>query len=147
MYGFLALLVWGYMTVWFGIAVVQKRNDLADVAWGLGFVLLAWASWFMGTGHLLAAAVNVLVTIWGVRLAWHIHRRHQGRPEDFRYAAWRKEWGGLAFAAIVRTNFPPSRRAHVLHRVAGTRSESFVVGSEECVCRDRVWRVVHWFCI
>lgn len=93
MYGFLAVLVWVYMTVWFGVATMQQRNDLADVAWGIGFVLLAWASWFMGSGYFLAAIVNILVTIWGVRLAWHIHRRHQGRPEDFRYAAWRKEWG------------------------------------------------------
>ncbi len=93
MFGFLAFLVWAYMTVWFGVAALRKRNDLADVAWGIGFVVLAWASWIVGTGSILAAMVNTLVTVWGTRLAWHIYRRHRGRPEDFRYAAWRVQWG------------------------------------------------------
>jgi steroid 5-alpha reductase family enzyme len=35
----------------------------------------------------------MMVTIWGSRLAWHIHRRNKGKAEDFRYLAWRKEWG------------------------------------------------------
>ncbi|MEI6790860.1 MAG: DUF1295 domain-containing protein, partial [Myxococcaceae bacterium] len=31
--------------------------------------------------------------IWGLRLAWHIHTRSQGKPEDYRYMAWRQAWG------------------------------------------------------
>ena len=34
-----------------------------------------------------------MVSIWGLRLAWHIYARHRGKPEDFRYMAWRREWG------------------------------------------------------
>ena len=33
------------------------------------------------------------MSIWGLRLAWHIHNRHKGRPEDYRYFTWRTEWG------------------------------------------------------
>lgn len=94
MFGYLAVLVWGYMTIWFCVAALRKRNDLADVAWGIGFVVLAWASWLVGIVSVPAAIVNVLVTVWGTRLAWHIHKRHRGKPEDFRYAAWREKWGG-----------------------------------------------------
>lgn len=32
-----------------------------------------------------------LVTVWAIRLSWHITRRHTG-VEDFRYQNWRKEW-------------------------------------------------------
>jgi steroid 5-alpha reductase family enzyme len=93
-YSTLALILLGYMTLWFLVSLVKKRNDVADVAWGLGFVLLAWASYFLGGSENLRSLVIVaLVTIWGVRLASHIARRHRGRPEDFRYAKWRSEWG------------------------------------------------------
>ena len=67
---------------------------MADVAWGLGFVLISWVSLFLGeavTGRGLL--VTGLVSIWGLRLSWHIHSRHKGKPEDYRYLAWRKEWG------------------------------------------------------
>ena len=37
--------------------------------------------------------VCVLVSIWGIRLAWHIHARNKGKGEDYRYLAWRKQWG------------------------------------------------------
>ena len=95
----LALLLWLYMSMWFVISLIRKRNDVADVAWGLGFVLLAWASFFLsevrGTRGLL---VNFLVTIWGVRLAWHIYTRNRGKAEDYRYLAWRREWGEWFYA-------------------------------------------------
>jgi len=33
-----------YMTCWFIAAQVRGRNDIADVAWGLGFILAAAVS-------------------------------------------------------------------------------------------------------
>ncbi len=83
-----------YMTGWFVLSILKKRNDVADVAWGLGFVLLAWGGLFAsGSISERAVIVLLLVSVWGVRLAWHIARRHRGKPEDFRYAKWRTEWG------------------------------------------------------
>lgn len=82
------------MSLWFVVSLLKKRNDVADVAWGLGFVLMAWASYFIsdasGTRGLL---VGILVSVWGLRLAWHIRARNKGKAEDYRYLAWRKEWG------------------------------------------------------
>lgn len=90
----LALFLFVYMSLWFLVSLIKKRNDVADVAWGLGFVLLAWVSFFLsrdsGARGLL---VNALVSIWGLRLAWHIHSRNKGKTEDYRYLSWRKEWG------------------------------------------------------
>ena len=95
----LAFLLWAYVSLWFLISLFKRRNDVADVAWGLGFVLLAWTSFFLsggsGTRGLL---VGILVSVWGVRLAWHIHARHRGKAEDFRYMAWRREWGRWFYA-------------------------------------------------
>ncbi len=90
----LALLVFLYMSAWFVWSVVKKRNDVADVAWGLGFILVAWISFFIGNGESARGLlVGILISIWGLRLAWHIHVRNRGKTEDYRYAKWRQEWG------------------------------------------------------
>ncbi len=88
----LALSLLGYMTFWFIVSVFKKRNDVADIAWGLGFVLLAWLSLFISGFSFKAILVNTLVTIWGLRLAWHIYNRNKNKPEDSRYLEWRKNW-------------------------------------------------------
>ncbi len=87
-------LLFAYMSLWFSVSLIERRNDVADVAWGLGFVLMAWASFFLSSGSgTRGIVVGALVSIWGLRLAWHIHRRNKGKAEDYRYLAWRKEWG------------------------------------------------------
>lgn len=93
-YGLLAMGLFGYMVGWFGVSLIIKRNDIADLAWGMGFVLMAWLSyWLGGEFGSKALVVNVMVTVWGLRLAWHIGRRLLRSDEDSRYAAWRKDWG------------------------------------------------------
>jgi steroid 5-alpha reductase family enzyme len=90
----LILVLFVYMSLWFLVSLIKKRNDVADVAWGLGFVLITWTSYFLSDDSgLRGLLVGVLVSVWGLRLAWHIHTRNKGRTEDYRYLAWRKEWG------------------------------------------------------
>jgi steroid 5-alpha reductase family enzyme len=90
----LGIVLFVYMTLWFVVSLLKKRNDVADVAWGLGFVLMTWTSFFIsGDSGVRGILVGVLVSIWGLRLAWHIHTRNKGKTEDYRYLAWRKEWG------------------------------------------------------
>lgn len=89
-----AVLVFSYMTTWFVISVAGKRNDVADIAWGLGFVIVAIAAYIQNDqpGN-IARLSMILTTIWGIRLATHIALRNRGKKEDFRYAKWRKDWG------------------------------------------------------
>jgi len=91
-YALIALIVFGYFTLWFLIALIKKRNDVADIAWGLGFILVVWTSFFLIMPQLKAFMVNVLVTIWGLRLAYFVFKRNWNQPEDFRYQEWRKQW-------------------------------------------------------
>lgn len=93
-YPALILILFGYMTFWFLVSLVKKRNDVADVAWGLGFVLITWVSFFLADASgIRSMLVGMLVSIWGLRLAWHIHSRNKGKAEDYRYQEWRKAWG------------------------------------------------------
>ena len=90
----LAAVLFAYMTAWFVVSLVAKRNDVADVAWGLGFVLMAWTSFFLsGVSDVRGLLVCVLVSVWGLRLALHIYNRNKEKAEDYRYLAWRREWG------------------------------------------------------
>jgi len=91
---FCATLVFVYMSLWFVLAMVIKRNDIADIAWGLGFITIA-VSLLLKYGVQLdrSLLVTVLVVIWGTRLAYHIFKRNVNKPEDKRYANWRNTWG------------------------------------------------------
>ena len=82
-----------YMTLWFGIAMWRRRNDVADVAWGIGFILVATTGLILHESSVRSILATLLVAAWGIRLALHIHFRNRGKPEDFRYRQWREEWG------------------------------------------------------
>ena len=83
------------------------RVSVVDVTWGLGFVLVGL------TAAVVAALLDrgdatrtllllALVSVWGVRLAWHIGRRSRGHGEDPRYAEMLGDGG---FGAAVRRVF------------------------------------------
>lgn len=93
-YLILALILLAYMSLWFLISIVKKRNDIADIAWGLGFILMAWSSFPLGENYSQRGLLTgLLISIWGVRLASHIFKRNRNKTEDYRYAKWRKDWG------------------------------------------------------
>lgn len=86
--------VGGYMFGWFLLSLALKRNDIADIAWGLGFIA---TTVFLGiqTGNWQSHSwvVMGLTSLWGIRLAGHIFSRNRKKKEDFRYQQWREEWG------------------------------------------------------
>jgi steroid 5-alpha reductase family enzyme len=93
-YFLLALLVFCYMSLWFIYSLWKKRSDVADVAWGFGFLAVALAT-FVGGGIAFDRGflVTALVVVWALRLSLHIFLRNRGKGEDRRYAKWREEWG------------------------------------------------------
>ena len=89
---FIAAALIFYVSVWFVIAATKERADLADIAWGLGFVFVSWVSYAIGNHQMLGFSVNILVTVWGCRLSYHIYMRNKHREEDFRYKDLKKNW-------------------------------------------------------
>jgi steroid 5-alpha reductase family enzyme len=80
------------LTLVWALSVRLRDASIVDICWGPGFVLLAWL--YAAIFHAFTprpVLVGVLVTLWGVRLAVHIFRRHRG--EDPRYAAMRAARG------------------------------------------------------
>ncbi len=71
-----------------------KNGGLVDAVWAITLGGLAMLYALAGTAplemRLLLAAMG---GAWGLRLGWHLWLRNWGKPEDFRYAKFRKDWG------------------------------------------------------
>jgi len=85
--------IFTYFFMLFILGQILKNNSIVDIAWGFGFVVIAWYSYLRGNRSPNASITLVLVTIWGLRLFYHIAKRNIGKPEDFRYVNFRKKWG------------------------------------------------------
>lgn len=92
-YIYVTLIVALYMTIWFIISILRKRNDVADTAWGIGFFIASCVPLFIySIQSIQQIIVTILVLIWGSRLSIHIHLRNKNKDEDHRYLAWRQTW-------------------------------------------------------
>lgn len=90
----LGLLTFVFVTLAFILALLKRDNSIVDVMWGLMFMMTSLVSYFVyGSGEPIQILITVLVCLWGCRLALHILIRNWGKGEDFRYAAWRENWG------------------------------------------------------
>ena len=82
------------MLATWAVSLVRRDVSIVDVAWPLGFVLASWASrWVVGAGGTGNWTLLAMVTIWGLRLSFHLLRRNLSQGEDFRYRAMRQRHG------------------------------------------------------
>ena len=82
---------------------MKKNNGIVDIAWGLGFIMIALLNFFYIPGFTARQLlVTLLIVLWGIRLAHYVNCRNKNKPEDFRYANWRREWGKYW---MIRTYF------------------------------------------
>ncbi len=89
-FGFLLI----YFIVFFVIAQKKKNNGIADVAWGLGFVVVALVSLIVNQNFtLIPITITILVSLWGFRLFYYLVKRNWHAEEDYRYVEMRQKWG------------------------------------------------------
>jgi steroid 5-alpha reductase family enzyme len=81
-----------YFVIWYIIAMIIKNAGIIDIGWGLGFVVVAWFG-FLQNINIVSGILTLMVSLWGLRLTFHIFKRNVGKPEDFRYANFRRQWG------------------------------------------------------
>jgi len=82
----------GVWAIWlFLLSLVLKRNDIADIAWWCGYVVLACYYLFVYGWNERAILMYGLVILWWTRLALHIYMKNKNKSEDFRYAQRRKD--------------------------------------------------------
>ena len=80
------------------------RVSVVDVTWGVALAVVALVSAALGDGDPLRRWLLVgLVSLWGLRLSWHIWRRNTGHGEDPRYTELLGSKGG---GPLVRVWIP-----------------------------------------
>jgi len=90
--GNLAVLLGLMFSAWI-LSLILKDAGIADIFWGLGFVLIAWLTFFQADGYLFRKMlITALVSFWGLRLALYIGLRKRGKGEDPRYRNWRTQY-------------------------------------------------------
>jgi steroid 5-alpha reductase family enzyme len=100
-----------FMGVCLALSIATKKLTVVDTAWGLGFVLVAATTALVSSGGdgdpALRWILLAMTTVWGVRLAWHLHTRNRGQAEDPRYADL-AERDGRSFTqvALLRVFLP-----------------------------------------
>ncbi len=92
MLAFTALFI--YMSVLYVLSTLLRNNGIADIGYGIGFIVISVAMYIqMWPAGIWQWTLLLLVCVWGVRLATRIGKKNYGKPEDFRYRAWRDAWG------------------------------------------------------
>jgi len=85
----LSMMVIGWL-----ISLRYRNVSIVDSLWGLGFVLVAWITFFLADGFIgRKMLIAVLATLWGMRLSIYLGKRNWGAGEDRRYGQWRKKSG------------------------------------------------------
>lgn len=89
-----SLLIWVCVTLLWIVSVYLKDVSIVDIFWGFGFVLVN-AFYFSMSDDLdiRKMMVLLLVSIWGLRLTIYLAIRNIGKPEDYRYQQFRKDYG------------------------------------------------------
>ena len=101
----LLIVLSGMLCLW-GISVVKQDASIVDLCWGLGFVVIAWATiWQSGWHDLRDGLLVILVTLWGLRLSGYLLWRNHGKEEDRRYAAMRRKHGSKFWWVSLLTVF------------------------------------------
>ena len=94
----------------FALALKLQKHSVVDVAWGLGFVVVAVVNYVASAGSgndTRRGMLLAMVVVWGARLAWHIGRRNAGHGEDPRYEE------------LLGKVAPEERNAHALRMIYG----------------------------
>ncbi|MCT4612638.1 MAG: DUF1295 domain-containing protein [Clostridia bacterium] len=83
-----------YFTLIYLLGLKLKNNGIVDIFWGLGFIVTtSWLILMHGINNIAVNFIYPIILIWGLRLSIRIYLRNRNKPEDFRYANWREEWG------------------------------------------------------
>ena len=103
--GITACLIWMIVTGIFFLAQILKDNSIIDIFYGPIFFVVAFLFLIItDNDYLLPVIIITCIGLWALRLGGRLLIKNFGKPEDARYAKWRREWsekGRLYF--LIRT--------------------------------------------
>lgn len=91
---------------WF-IFLFQRKANIVDVAWGIGFILAAVMYMILGVGgdFFKIIVMTSMVSIWGIRLSYHLLQRYRSQAEgdpryEFVFERWNKQPNSLMYLML-----------------------------------------------
>jgi steroid 5-alpha reductase family enzyme len=94
LYAIALLVVLLMVSALWAISVPLRDASIIDMFWGPLFVAIAWVLLpLSGPMAFKPYLVTLLVTLWGLRLGFHLVSRNLGAGEDRRYQLWRQHGG------------------------------------------------------
>lgn len=130
----------GYFTVFYVVAQIIKDNSIVDWGWGVGFVIGSITTLLTTSNPTeLSYIIVAFIAIWGVRLSARIVKRNWGKPEDFRYANWRKEWGDRA---MIIAFFRVFMIQGMINFVVGAASYTIIKFNQFSLDQNFQWMVI-----
>lgn len=89
-----SLIIWFLVTLLWLLSIYLKNVSIVDIFWGFGFVVVNSFYFFsLQEYDIRNHILFFLVTIWGLRLTIYLAIRNIGKPEDYRYQQFRKDYG------------------------------------------------------
>ncbi|MFW6319726.1 MAG: DUF1295 domain-containing protein, partial [Bacillota bacterium] len=129
----------GYFTLFFIVAQIIKDNSIVDMGWGLGFVFGSIATLLITEDPTILSYILVgFIAVWGIRLSARLIKRNWGKPEDFRYAQWRKEWGDKV---VIIAFFRVFMIQGIINFVVGSASYTVIKFNNFTFSQDLWWLV------
>lgn len=96
-----AAVIAGQMIFLWLLSIPLRNVSIVDIGWGMGFVFVAWLAAPEAGGK--PAILYSMVSVWGVRLSWHLWLRNHSKPEDYRYVAMRQKNGpAFVWSSLLR---------------------------------------------
>ncbi|TWU27475.1 DUF1295 domain-containing protein [Bythopirellula polymerisocia] len=82
-----------FVLLWL-VSLKLEDASIVDPFWGMGFVIVAWATYVeLESPGQRATLMLALTTLWGLRLSAYLFWRNWGKAEDRRYKAMREKHG------------------------------------------------------
>jgi steroid 5-alpha reductase family enzyme len=104
--GWSALAVAVVMVATWLVSLPLRNASIIDPVWPIGFVVVGWVAGLTGRGDALRVSVLIAaVTVWGLRLGFHLFTRNRGHGEDFRYVEMREKHGERFWLVSLFTVF------------------------------------------
>jgi steroid 5-alpha reductase family enzyme len=90
-------LVLGLMAALWVVSVARKDVSIVDPFWSIAFLVITAHTVFATGNTPKKTLLLAMVGVWAIRLWAHLLLRSRGKPEDRRYAAFRRRYGAQRY--------------------------------------------------
>jgi len=90
---FTLLVIFVFINIFYLLSLKFKRKDIADIAWGLGFLVVSIFNLTLSKDYQQTKIIlTFLIFLWSLRLSIYIYLRDKDKRDDFRYRSFKNSY-------------------------------------------------------